>query len=248
MKIMQRSGLKILCLVIATTFCGVCPSIAQNASFRLKNADSLFVGKRYTQSFEQYEAILKQGEYSPGMLLKMAFIQEGLDHVGQAMYYLNLYYLASRDKTALDKMEELATKHNLDGYKNSDADRVLSFYHEHYANISYALAALAFFLLSATFYVKVRRRQRPLAPVIFLALVLGSFAYHLYVGDKVASAIITSPQAYLMEGPSAAATVIQVVGDGNRVEVIGRKDIWLKIKWDNTTGYIKENSLQRIEL
>ena len=42
------------------------------------------------------------------MLLKMAYIQEGLNHVGQALYYLNLYYLASKDKSVLGKMEELA--------------------------------------------------------------------------------------------------------------------------------------------
>lgn len=248
MKIMQWGGLKILLLGVITTFYSCNTALAQTTGYRLKTADSLFVGKRYTQSFELYESILKQHEYTPAMLLKMAYIQEGLDHVGQAMYYLNLYYIASRDKTALDKMEELATKYNLTGYKNTDADRFLSFYHDHYMKISIGLSALLIFMLSSMFYVRIRLKRAPIPALILLIIFVGAFSYHLYVGDKVASAIITSPHAYLMEGPSAGASVIQVVGDGNRVEVLGRKDVWMKIRWDNVTGYVKENSLQEIEL
>ena len=80
------------------------------------------------------------------MLLKMAFIQEGLNHIGKAMYYLNLYYLASRDKTAIEKMEELATKDNLEGYKTTDKDHFLSFYQDYHLMLSFALSAIAIFL------------------------------------------------------------------------------------------------------
>jgi hypothetical protein len=248
MKIMQWRGLKILLLTaISILYCSI-SSHAQSSGYRLKTADSLFLAKRYTQSFELYESILKQDEYSSAMLLKMAFIQEGLDHIGQAMYYLNLYYIASRDKTALDKMEELATKYNLAGYKTSDADRILSFYHDHYLKISIGLSAILILMLSILFYTRVRLKQRPVLSIIFMGVFVLAFSYHLIRGDKVASAIITSQRAYLMEGPSAGASVIQVVGDGNRVEVVGKKDVWLKIRWDNVTGYVKENHLQKVEL
>src|SRR5687768_16146486 len=113
MKNMQRGYLKIVaCIILITTFQ---TAFSQTSSFRLKTADSLFQAKRYTQSFEHYETILKQNQYTPSMLLKMAFIQEGLLHTGRAMYYLNLYYLSTNDKTALEKMNELATKYNLEG-------------------------------------------------------------------------------------------------------------------------------------
>ncbi len=62
------------------------------------------------------------------MLLKMAYVHEGLNHTGQALYCLNLYYLATKDQRALDKMEALATKFGLEGYKNSDFDRALAAY------------------------------------------------------------------------------------------------------------------------
>jgi hypothetical protein len=248
MKTMQWDRLKILCLIVGVMIYSGNSVYAQTSGFRLKTADSLYVAKRYTQSFELYQSILKQGEYTPSMLLKMAFIQEGLNHIGQAMYYLNLYFIASRDQEALDKMEELAGKYNLEGYDTSDADRFLSFYHDYHLWISATLAAIAIFLLSLMFFISFRRKERPVATVIVLFVFLVGFGVHLYVGDKVSSGIITSPKTYVMDGPSAAASVIQVVSDGNRVEVIGKKDVWLKVKWFDQTGYIRQNNLQLVEL
>jgi hypothetical protein len=247
MKIMQWGRLKILFIIVGSLLAAP-EAFAQTATYRLKTADSLFVGKRYTQSFEQYESILKQHQYTSAMLLKMAYIQEGLNHVGQAMYYLNLYYLASRDKTAVYKMEELADKYRLTGYETTDADRALSLYHDYYGYISITLAAVTLLLLSLVFYVKVRRRKTPIVSLVCMTMLLAAFGFHLYVGDKIDAAIITSPHAYLMDGPSAGATLIEVVGDGHRVEVIGGHDVWLKIQWDNVTGYVRDNALQRVEL
>jgi hypothetical protein len=244
---MQSRRLKIL-LIFLTHMAVAGTALGQTATHRLKAADSLFVGKRYTQSFEQYESILKQRQYSSAMLLKMAYIQEGLNHVGQAMYYLNLYYLASHDKTAMYKMEELADKYSLTGYKTNDFDQLLSVYHDFYNPISIVFSALALLFLSLVFYIKVRRKKTPIVSFIFLILILLNFGSHLYVGDKIESAIITSPHAYLMDGPSAGATLIEVVGDGHRVEVIGRRDVWLKIRWDNVTGYVRNTALQPVEL
>ena len=248
MKIMQSRSLKIVWIFVTGLIFFSLGAVGQTATHRLKAADSLFVGKKYTQSFEQYEAILKQHQYSPAMLLKMAYIQEGLNHVGQAMYYLNLYYLASRDKTATYKMEELADKYSLSGYTTTDASQALSLYQDYYGYISITLAALAVFLLSVMSYVKVRKKRTPIAALICMALLLIGFGYHLYVGNEVEAAIITSPHAYLMSGPSSGATMLDVVGDGHRVEVIGRHDVWLKIQWDEVTGYVRDNALQPVTL
>src|SRR5687768_6280917 len=106
MKIMQRPFLKILAVftLLMTT---ASASSAQTSQYRLTVADSLFQLKRYTQSLGHYEEILGQRQYTPAMLLKMAYVQEGLNHIGPAMYYLNLYYIATNDKSVLTKMDEL---------------------------------------------------------------------------------------------------------------------------------------------
>src|SRR5688500_16903409 len=104
MKIMQRPFSIFLAASIAFVLTTFTISHAQTSGYRLKTADSLFQAKRYTQSLEHYEEILRQRQYTPAMLLKMAYINEGLNQIGSAMYYLNLYHTATGDKSVLRKM------------------------------------------------------------------------------------------------------------------------------------------------
>src|SRR5688572_873023 len=110
MKIIQRRYLKFLMVSIVLSI-STFHSLAQTSGFRLQTADSLFRTKRYTQSLEHYEEILRQKQYSAAMLLKMAYVYEGLNQIGSAMYYLNLYHIATNDKSVIEKMNELATKY-----------------------------------------------------------------------------------------------------------------------------------------
>ena len=97
---MQRQVLKIL--LIIPGLCGFFAAAGQVSSFRLGQADSLYEKKQYTQSLEHYQAMLQKGEYTPAMLLKMAYIEEGLGRVGQALYCLDrlIYMLAPHQLTS----------------------------------------------------------------------------------------------------------------------------------------------------
>lgn len=247
MKKMQRGYLKFLAGFIILS-ASLPPSFAQTSSFRLKTADSLFQARQYTQSFEHYEEILKQKQYTTAMLLKMAFIQEGLGHTGQSLYYLNLYYTASHDKSALEKMTELATKYNLEGYETSDTDNFLSFYHDYHVHISLVLAALMILMLNLSAYTRLRLKRKPIASFSILFIIVIVLAGHLYFGQSLETAIVTNPSTYVMSGPSAASSVLEVIGDGHRVSILGQKDVWLKVSWDGSIGYIKENSLLPVKL
>ena len=244
---MQRRLIIILAIIL--TLCGGAAStvFAQISGFRLKQADSLYQTKQYTQSLEQYQAILAQNEYSPAMLLKMAYIEEGLNRVGQALYYLNLYYLTTNDKTVLTKMEELAARNRLDGYENSDVDIALALYYDYRQEISIVLAVLAVFLLSLIFYRR-RKGQRPVATNVLLLTVLILLAAHLNLGEKNDTGIVGEPNTYLMDGPSAGASVVAVIDEGHRVEILGKTDVWYEILWNGNHAYIKENSLLPVRL
>lgn len=248
MKIIQRPYLKFLIVFIFLTTSTFHVSSAQISGFRLKTADSLFQATRYTQSLEHYEEILKQRQYTPAMLLKMAYIHEGLNQIGPAMYYLNLYHIATNDKVVLEKMDELATKYNLMGYETTDTDRFLSFYLDHHLYVSIILAALTILLLSVMYYSRIKQNSRPVLSgltVFFLLLALG---VHQFYGTNITRGIISDTSTYLMDGPSPAASVVQVVGDGHRVEVVGKKDVWMKIKWRDEAVYVRENSLRPLKL
>lgn len=248
MKYLQRAVLKIVPTVILFILTVFLSANAQVSSFRLRTADSLFKAKLYTQSLDHYEEILSQNQYTPSMLLKMAFIQEGLNNTGRAMYYLNLYFLASNDEAALQKMEELAEKYNLEGYETGDADKLLVYYHDHYNYISSTLAGLVVLGLSLVFYTKVKRKKRPVLSTALVLIFVMAFFVHLNFGSRVSTGILAGNANYIMDGPSAGASLIVVAGGGHKVEVVGRKDVWLKIRWNDHAAYIRDNSVLKIEL
>jgi hypothetical protein len=248
MKIIQRLFLKFLAALITLNLSIFTPSIAQTSHFRLKTADSLFQTKRYTQSLEHYEEILRQRQYTPAMLLKMAYINEGLNHIGPAMYYLNLYQIATNDKSTVEKMDELAAKYDLEGYQTTDTDRFWSFYLDSHPYISLAFAALIILFISVMYNTRYKLHRRPIGSaiaVLFLAILL---FVHQQFGSQRSRGIIANTSTYLMDGPSAGASVIDIVGDGHRVEVVGKKDVWLKIRWDDEIAYVKENALRPVRL
>src|SRR5882762_9738528 len=111
-------------------------------SQKIKLADSLFRSKQYTQSLELYQALFTSGDYSPAMLLKMAYIQEGLGKIGQTLYFLTLYHLATDDDQALRKTEELAAKFRLSGYDSNDAGRLWQWINKKIMIIQLGLAAM----------------------------------------------------------------------------------------------------------
>lgn len=219
---------------------------AQVSNYRLQAADSLFQAKQYTQSYEQYMGILKNNEYTSAMFLKMAFIQEGLGHTGEALYYLTLYHRTSNDPSALRKMDELAAKYNLEGYKTTDTDWFLTWYNKFYQPITLTAFAICILLLAIALYRKFRLEKRPLALGITLMVFLVLLFVHLNLGSRLSSGIITASNAYIMNGPSPGADVVEIVKEGHRIEIVGRNDVWLKIKWNGSIAYIKENSVKPI--
>ena len=239
---MQRWLCKIVVLIMMST-----PVLAQKTAFRLSQADSLYDKKQYTQSLEQYREILAQHEYTPAMLLKMAYVEEGLNHPGKALYYLNLYYLASADKGALEKMEELATKFNLDGYETSDADLALSFYHDYHQDISFTLAAIAIFCMALVIFFRSKGKRSIVAGTVVLFL-LALMIVHVNLGEQISTGIIGEPNTYLLDGPSAGASVVSVVGEGHKFEIVGKVDVWYKVKWNDNTAFVKDHSLLPVSL
>jgi hypothetical protein len=181
------------------------------------------------------------------MLLKMAYIHEGLEHYDDALYYLNLHYIHTADQEVLAKMEELANEHNLQGYEVSDEDFIYSFFYRFYPYIIGVLLALAFLLLALVYRERFRLQQSGKIPAIFMSVVLAAVFILLNFGLSYDRGIVSDSSAYLMEGPSAGADVVEVIGEGHRLKIEGTEDVWVKTSWDNRTVYIKGNKLREVE-
>lgn len=220
---------------------------AQSTKETVAIADSLFTGKQYTQSLKLYEEVLNKHFYSKSMLLKMAFIQEGLGRLSESLYYLNLYYLASNDKQALSKMEEMAKKHRLIGYQSSQTRFLQSFLREHNFTIILVSVALIVFLFSLMLFQK-KYKKNPLPTSIFLLLPVAILFFQINIGNHTNMGIVKGDATYLMSGPSAGSSVVSIIKEGHLIDVIDKKDIWIHVKWMNRDVYLKEDQVLMVEL
>ena len=68
-------------------------------------ADSLFNQRSYKEAMEIYEVNFQSGIYSTSMLLKMAFIAEGIGDSERATLYLSKYYDLSPNPQTISKIK-----------------------------------------------------------------------------------------------------------------------------------------------
>lgn len=247
MKIIQTPFLKniLTTAILALSMYNVC---AQPYSIELEKADSLFRAKQYTQSFELYTTVLKEKQYSAAMLLKMAYIQEGLGHTSMSLYYLHLYYLASHDEQALAKMEEIASKNRLEGYQSSDFSKVLIKLQRYSIQITATLISIIVFFFALTFYQKVKYHKKPMATAFIVVFFLGLLFVQIHFTEYMKVGIVSESSTYLMSGPSAGSTVVGIIGEGHQLKILGQNDVWIKVNWKDSEVFIKENYLLPVNL
>jgi hypothetical protein len=219
-------------------------SFAEGPFVQLHHADSLFESKKYIESFDLYRQVLDNAhQFSPRMLLRMAFIKEGLGDYTSALYYLNLYYTHSPDNEVLKKMEEIGLKYGLSGYSYTDLDYFISIYKEYYYYILFFFLSVAF--VYYIYMVLKRRRGLGLRPLYFIGILLLVF-YLVNFKLTPPKGIIINSGVHLMSSPSAAAKLVDIAGKGHRVTISGKEDIWYKIDWNGAPAYIRENNLTMI--
>ena len=81
-----------------------------------------------------------------------------------------------------------------------------------------------------------------------MILLLAVMVVHINIGGGITAGIIAQQNTYAMSGPSAGASVTAILDSGHRVEVIGKRDVWVKILWRGETLYIKEGSILPVTL
>ncbi len=222
-------------------------SVAQGVATELNKADSLFSARKYTQSLRIYEEIYNRtSEATPAMLLKMAYSNEAMGNLGNAFLYLHDYFRLTGDEVVLDKMDALASVNGLEGYNPSEFEKAKKVVDDFKVQILGVLFALGLLILGMI-YRKIKKHEaKSPSLAISLVIVLALVFYIVNLNTNKTNALIMQNNAYLMSGPSAAAELIEVVNQGHKVEILGKKDIWYEIKWRGQRAYIRENNLREI--
>lgn len=214
----------------------------------IQRADSLFTSRQYARSLDLYQQLLANHQYSPMMLLKMAYIQEGLQHLGSALYYLNLYYLVSEDEQALSKMEEMASKNNLEGYTPTETMRIRALLQENFAQITFALGSILIFLFAIIYYQKVKLKRKAHMVGFSFLFFAGLLFVHVNFSRPMDRGVIAGPSTYLMSGPSSGASVVNIIGEGHQLQITGKQDVWVKVRWQDKDVYVKENAILQVQI
>lgn len=241
---MQHKSFYFLLLFFSASFM---PDARCDSSQLLTSADSLFELKKFTESFEIYERILDQDQQAtPRMLLKMAFIKEGLGDYSSALYYLNVYYLKTSDKQARNKMKDIAEEHNLTGFVINDSDFFLNLLNKFQLPVMLGIFSISLLLLFYIFYKKHKTGAKPVVSAILLSAILVVVFYIANYADNHNQAIIIENHSYLMSGPSSGSDLVEVIEKGHRVKTYKEHGPWLEILWNGEKAYIKKDKVKKL--
>ncbi|WP_255474062.1 SH3 domain-containing protein [Pontibacter qinzhouensis] len=223
---------------------GAEPTYSQPYKFSLDRADSLFQKQEYTDALTIYEQILEQEQhYSPQMLLKMAYIKEGLRDYTSAMYYLHLFYVKQPSRSVLKKMEELAHAHRLTGYEYSDLHFFKTQFSKHYMRML-ELMLIAAVVTVTIMFLSWRKGRRfsntfKIGFTLYLLFIL-YYVNFLNLGD---AGIIKNNHVAIMSAPSAGSAWLATASQGHKVPIRGEQDIWYEIRWKGEVAYIRKTNI-----
>ena len=219
------------------------PAYAQADKTTLVTADSLFQKQHYTEALDLYEQILEEQLYSPQMLLKMAYIKEGLRDYTGAMYYLHLFYTKEPSRSVLRKMEELAQAHRLQGYEYNDLQFFKTQFSKHYMRILELMLLAAVVTATIIFFRWRKGHQFTKAFKIGFTLYLLFILYYINFLNLGDAGIIKNNHVAIMSAPSAGGTWLATATEGHKVPIRGEQDIWYEIEWKGQKAFIRKSNL-----
>jgi hypothetical protein len=238
---MQALCLKIsLFLYLLANF----PVLGERLQDKVQQADSLFAAGNEADAARLYETAIANGHTATDpMLLKLASAYERQNDVSHLLYYLQIYFDRHPDDAVLRKMNEIARANNLNGYETDDLNYFYLFYRK------YGTYLLLFLLLPGGYVfsimmLKIVKKQpvdrRQKWVVLFYLILLLLF---VNLPEGVQSGITSRDRVLLRSDPSAAAPVIEVIGRGHKVNILGSKDIYLRVLWRNELYYIRQDNV-----
>ena len=208
---------------------------------QLMIADSLFNQRSYKEAMQIYQENYQSGIYSPSMLLKMAFISEGIGDKESAALFLSKYYDLSPNPQTITKIKSLTGQNELVGYEVSDGMRFVLFLVE-YKEIVVGILSLLLVVSIIFLWSKGENEARffwPSGLLITLIFLINNFLKGPNTG------LVTGSPTYIVSKPSAGGELIDLVEPGHRVKIRSSKDVWYEVEWKDQIAYIKKEKVTR---
>ena len=210
----------------------------------LRRADSLFAAGDQANATRLYEMALAEGHTATDpMLLKLARAYELQNDVPRLLYYLDVYFDRHPDDTVLRRMNDIARANNLSGYETDDLNYFYLFYRKYGNYFLFFLLIPAVYVFIVLMLKAVRKqpipRQQKWIALVYLFLLL----IFTNLPESVQSGITSHNRVLLRTNPSAAAPIVEVIGRGHKVNILGTKDIYLRVLWHNNLYFIRRDNV-----
>ncbi len=241
---MQNAKPNFLINLYLTLVLGLVSTVSFAQESRFLEADSLFDQRSYQEAMSLYEDSFEEGVYSPAMLLKMAFIAEGISQNDKAILYLGKYYDINPDPQIITKIKALTNQASLEGYEVSDQERFILFLSENDEIIIFVLSGLLLISLILILYNEYKSEKTPIYwPTILLICLL--FGANNFL-NRSNSGLITQGPTLILSEPSAAGELIQRVEPGHRLKIKAAQDIWYEVDWKGQRAFVKKSSVAKL--
>ena len=214
-------------------------------SAELRQADSLFARGDYAAAAPRYRAqIWRQRQVSARLLLRMAYAQHQLRHPAAELLYLNLALARQPRLSTWQQLVAVAQRQRLVGYPSTWQQELRVQAQRYYYP---GLQALLTGAVLGGLWRLLRRGRGGRGPwLAYAAYLLGTGAYLLLLRPGPVG-IVTRAGAALMAGPGAGAAWLSTAAPGDRLPVLGREDIWLRVRWQERVAYLRATDALVVE-
>jgi hypothetical protein len=226
----------------------ICPEISfARGKSELKAADSLFAIAKYREAYILYKKNFSNEEKNnESLLLKLAFLSERANSYTDCLYYLNKLALVKPSRKLFEKMDKLAEDHNLTGYQLDDYNYFIIFYRRYGNYIPILLLTLGGYIVWIMI-LKVRRGEpilqiHKVSIVGYLLVILAV----VNIPSLYKTGIIVNENTFLRDEPSSAANVVEKIGKGHKLTIVGSVDHWDRVVWSNRIVYVRKTDLLNI--
>ncbi|MBC8151888.1 MAG: SH3 domain-containing protein [Bacteroidetes bacterium] len=229
---------------ISLLFWFVLGQIGTAGAGSLDRADSLFRAGAVSDAVSLYETAIATGQAATDpMLLKLAYAYEQQNDIPRLLYYLQVYFERHPNEAVLRKMNDIARAHGLVGYETDDLNYFYLFYKQYGTYLLLFGLGLGMYVVTVLLLKTQRKEQSPTRYKWVILLYLLGLLVFANLPEGYQSGITSRDRVYLRSEPSAAAAVIDVIGRGHKVNILGSEDIWLRVFWNNQLYYVRRDAV-----
>ncbi|TVT43748.1 hypothetical protein FNT36_06590 [Hymenobacter setariae] len=217
----------------------------QLSAAKVQVADSLFEQGQFGTVLPLYKAqIWQRRQVSARLLLRLAYAEHQQTHYAAEILYLNMALARQPRLSTWRQLANLAQRQRLVGYPTTWQQEIRVQIQRYYYPVLQGLLSVA--VVIAVGLILRRSRTKRIIWITYGSYLLGTSAY-LYWLRPIATSIVARPGVALMAGPSAGATWLSIAAPGDRLPMLGRQDIWLRVRWQERVAYVRADDTFVIE-